>query len=93
MRKRTCTRTGTGIAAQTLAGICRRIRLDWREGINHCVYANGNSLVIIDPRRRHSIVIPVPSVISIGGDSTVFMRGAIAVGIVGAGALSSWVDI
>lgn len=92
MRKRTCTRTGTGIAAQALAGICRRIRLDWR-GINHCVYANGNSLVIIDPGRRHSIVIPVPGVIGIGGDSTVFMGGAIAVGIVGASALSSWVDI
>ena len=41
--------------------------------INHCVYANGNSLVIIDPEKRHSIVIPVPSVISINKDSTVFM--------------------
>lgn len=42
-------------------------------GINRYVYANGNSLVIIDPGRRHSIVIPVPGVIGIGGDSTVFM--------------------
>jgi hypothetical protein len=58
-------------------------------GINHCVYANGNSLVIIDPGRQHSIAIPVPGVIGIGGNSTVFMGGAIAVGIVSAGALSS----
>ena len=63
------------------------------DGINRYVYANGNSLVIIDPGRRHSIVIPVPGVIGIGGDSTVFMGGAIAVGIVGASALSSWLDI
>jgi len=46
-------------------------------GINRYVYANGNSLVIIDPGRRHSIVIPVPGVIGIGGDSTVFMGGVL----------------
>ena len=54
-------------------------------GLNRYVYANGNPLSKIDSKGLHSVVIPVPGAIGIGGGSTVFMGGAIAVGIVGAG--------